>query len=590
MLAPGKGVSVRGRQIPYTVNGLSVAEHTLLRTPSRYEARINHKSDTILAALNELPMVKIGMSPEEGIRRLAWDGIPESMRAAVWKLLCAYDPPSHARREQEHQRKIREYTDFVSRYFDTKSMNVPQEKEIIHQLELDLPRHKLDWYHIEEFCKPLERTLYIWSLRHPAVGYVQGMDDIMSTFFMAFLVDLLCQLGKAKKDHQGLKNNLLSSFSWGGSSNCHRTASDSSIAFQRTDSTGEGAFGGEWTVASPIKKPSIANISLSSTVLTFTEMTKPQDHLFLIRNPMRLVCTSTPSFAISQSDKQRQIKAEAQRNGDNDVNGKGADNTTDAQHPSPRRIVSPLESLLEKNGGPITTEMLHILEADLYWCGGKMLSWIQDHFVHGLNGVHNLGLKVEKLLNIVDYPYSSALAQEGLSIQQATFQWHHCLLARELSPSLCMRLWDTYLSIGETFVEFHIYVCCSIILEMKRAIVVVEDDNFVGIHHHAPPPTVLGLGASRDTKPSSVSTSSNNAHSDPSRYPSSPADVKVGLDVIIQLFRTPLIACVTERSSDRQEGDIKDDQNAADAQMEWLEGAIAQAYLIMLRYPPTLYS
>lgn len=33
----------------------------------------------------------------------------------------------------------------------------------------------------------LERLLYIWSIRHPATGYVQGMNDILTPFYLVFL-------------------------------------------------------------------------------------------------------------------------------------------------------------------------------------------------------------------------------------------------------------------------------------------------------------------------------------------------------------------------------------------------------------------
>lgn len=32
-----------------------------------------------------------------------------------------------------------------------------------------------------------ERILYIWAIRHPASGYVQGINDLVTPFFMVFL-------------------------------------------------------------------------------------------------------------------------------------------------------------------------------------------------------------------------------------------------------------------------------------------------------------------------------------------------------------------------------------------------------------------
>ena len=36
-----------------------------------------------------------------------------------------------------------------------------------------------------------ERILYIWAMRHPASGYVQGINDLVTPFFVVFLQDLI---------------------------------------------------------------------------------------------------------------------------------------------------------------------------------------------------------------------------------------------------------------------------------------------------------------------------------------------------------------------------------------------------------------
>jgi hypothetical protein len=33
----------------------------------------------------------------------------------------------------------------------------------------------------------LEKILYIWSIRHPASGYVQGINDLLTPFFQVYL-------------------------------------------------------------------------------------------------------------------------------------------------------------------------------------------------------------------------------------------------------------------------------------------------------------------------------------------------------------------------------------------------------------------
>ena len=36
-----------------------------------------------------------------------------------------------------------------------------------------------------------ERILFIWAIRHPASGYVQGINDLVTPFFLVFLLDLI---------------------------------------------------------------------------------------------------------------------------------------------------------------------------------------------------------------------------------------------------------------------------------------------------------------------------------------------------------------------------------------------------------------
>lgn len=41
------------------------------------------------------------------------------------------------------------------------------------------------------FQEMFERILYIWAMRHPASGYVQGINDLVTPFFVVFLQDLI---------------------------------------------------------------------------------------------------------------------------------------------------------------------------------------------------------------------------------------------------------------------------------------------------------------------------------------------------------------------------------------------------------------
>ena len=44
-----------------------------------------------------------------------------------------------------------------------------------------------DLYNRPDAQEIFERILYIWAIRHPASGYVQGINDLVTPFFLVFL-------------------------------------------------------------------------------------------------------------------------------------------------------------------------------------------------------------------------------------------------------------------------------------------------------------------------------------------------------------------------------------------------------------------
>ena len=52
-----------------------------------------------------------------------------------------------------------------------------------------------DLYNRPDAQEIFERILYIWAIRHPASGYVQGINDLVTPFFLVFLEEY-CADGK----------------------------------------------------------------------------------------------------------------------------------------------------------------------------------------------------------------------------------------------------------------------------------------------------------------------------------------------------------------------------------------------------------
>jgi hypothetical protein len=121
------------------------------------------------------------------LRRLAWNGIPPKHRPEVWQMLLGYLPTNRDRRAAALNRKRKEYFDSIDTYFSVSEMDRTKQDEDNHgQILIDLPRTSPD---VAFFQQPLvqramQRILYVWSIRHPASGYVQGMNDLLTPLLL----------------------------------------------------------------------------------------------------------------------------------------------------------------------------------------------------------------------------------------------------------------------------------------------------------------------------------------------------------------------------------------------------------------------
>ena len=133
------------------------------------------------------------------LRKLSWLGIPDLFRAKVWKLLLGYLPTRRQRREETLNRKRDDYLSALPKYWaaTSSSMNsksnhiMEEDQKNLRQILVDIPRTAPDLplFHSEEVRRSMERILYIWAIRHPASGYVQGMNDLVTPFYATFLAD-----------------------------------------------------------------------------------------------------------------------------------------------------------------------------------------------------------------------------------------------------------------------------------------------------------------------------------------------------------------------------------------------------------------
>lgn len=358
----GGGISSAQQAAAINDSGAHEEAHDAYNAPV-----VSHLVERLTDEIYVKETAEIGTSVDEGLRKLAWGGLPVRLRPDAWRLLLGYASPSRTRREKDLRRKRDEYGEYIATYHTVwadgmataesaaledkrgriglaaaKSSKIqPHESAILEQLAKDLPRHKLAVFHVPALVSRVERALFIWSLRYPAAGFVQGMDDLFIVFFLVFLAEAFAQAG---------------------------------------------------VVVDPGDDGGVASIALATS----------QD--------VALLCAKAAL---------------------------------------------------------LPDDALQVVEADSYWCAGRMLSWVQSYFVYGQPGLKRSLGQMESLLDAEDHDFMDSLAEQCVSINDFCIQWVHCLLVRELSPALAMRLWDTYLAIGDKLLQFHPFVCASLLLSLR---------------------------------------------------------------------------------------------------------------------------
>jgi len=133
----------------------------------------------------------LGQSPVNmnQLEKFSWSGIPGKFRSRVWKILCGYLPAGKS--DEVLKRKRDEYNGYVNQYFNNKEEDI--HKDTFRQIAIDVPRMSPLVGLFQQRCvqEMVERILYIWAIRHPASGYVQGINDLVTPFLMVFLQDFV---------------------------------------------------------------------------------------------------------------------------------------------------------------------------------------------------------------------------------------------------------------------------------------------------------------------------------------------------------------------------------------------------------------
>ena len=185
------------------VNSLHLIDHPPVATNATSKEIEAHSAR--ISRINKFKRILQASSiPLTELRDSSWSGIPEEVRAMSWQLLLGYLPTSSERRVATLERKRKAYLDGVRQAFERgpstsaagpKTTTSAQarvrglDEALWHQISIDVPRTSphLQLYSYEATQRSLERILYVWAIRHPASGYVQGINDLVTPFWQVFL-------------------------------------------------------------------------------------------------------------------------------------------------------------------------------------------------------------------------------------------------------------------------------------------------------------------------------------------------------------------------------------------------------------------
>lgn len=183
------------------VNALHLINHAL--PPSDASPKEAEMYSSRISRINKFKRIlQASTIPLAELRDLAWSGVPNEVRAMTWQLLLGYLPTNSERRVSTLERKRKEYLDGVRQAFErssgaasgSTSGSTPGrgrglDEAVWHQISIDVPRTNphIELYGYQATQQSLERILYVWAIRHPASGYVQGINDLVTPFWQVFL-------------------------------------------------------------------------------------------------------------------------------------------------------------------------------------------------------------------------------------------------------------------------------------------------------------------------------------------------------------------------------------------------------------------
>ncbi|KAL7715861.1 Rab-GAP TBC domain-containing protein [Entamoeba marina] len=138
----------------------------------------------------------------------SWKGIAWQLRHQIWKMLIGQIPFDQTKKKESLNQSRADYISMKCKLLHNLSIS-----EKLHQVQIqkDLVRSDKEspFLFNSRIQTMMENILLVWALRHPACGYVQGMNDLLVPFVYVYLLDYIYDNNMPSKLIDSLNDNII---------------------------------------------------------------------------------------------------------------------------------------------------------------------------------------------------------------------------------------------------------------------------------------------------------------------------------------------------------------------------------------------
>jgi hypothetical protein len=334
---------------------------------------------------------------------------------------------------------------------------LPGEVAILDQLDRDLPRHRIALFRCPALCERLRRILFIYGLRSPAVGYVQGMDDVAAVFFFAFL-DEAFALAAVVADAVATQLTADALTSSTSPLRKSKSAEDAADGADPTETKPPPRLSSAPDIRREVRRvmqtitlPHWLELLQSCTNGNRAESTRPREQRLVMTPPCSAAFTAKSARPVACDEREEKAANEE---------------PACATLPRPWTTdAAALDAMLEI----LPPCALDLAESEAYYAAACFFSWGQTRYTHGQSAVFAAVRRIDDLVQRHD-PTLHAHIASALCPDFSAFAYQHVhlLLVRDLGPELSLRLFDALLSVGPPALwELHCFVCAAWLIDAR---------------------------------------------------------------------------------------------------------------------------